>query len=56
MDKQKIVEQLKQILNQANEENIVLIDAENTEYKINSFYIDEDNEIYFECREIQGDM
>lgn len=51
MDKNDLMNQLNTILTQAAASGINLLDAENPEYRITQFYLDEDDEIYFECEE-----
>ena len=51
MDKNKVMNELNTILIQAAGAGINLLDAENPDYRITQFYLDEDDEIYFEGEE-----
>ncbi len=51
MNKNDLMNQLNVMLTQASEAGINLLDAEYPEYRITQFYLDEDDQIYFECEE-----
>ena len=51
MNKNDLMNQLNIILEQAAAAGINLLDSENPEYRIRQFYLDEDDQIYFECEE-----
>ncbi|NFI56989.1 hypothetical protein FDA48_11655 [Clostridium botulinum] len=52
-EKNELMNKLNEINEQAKGLGVNLLDCENPNYRVKQFYLDEDNEIYFECEEIK---
>lgn len=54
-EKNELMNKLNEINEQAKYLGINLLDCENPSYRVKQFYLEEDNEIYFEREEIKDD-